>query len=158
MSKWAAIILLLLLTGFGYSSAYAVTPDEQLSDPVQEQRARKISKKLRCVVCQNQSIDDSDAQLAGDMRRIVRERIVAGDSDEQILKFMVDRYSNFVLMRPPFAANTLILWLSPFLFIILGIGMFWHISRRKPKSVTVLNQTDETEQRLTEVLEEMKKN
>ena len=94
-------------------SAGAVNPDEMLDDPALEARAREISKGLRCLVCQNQSIDDSDADLARDLRVLVRERLAAGDSDGQVIGYVVSRYGDFVLMRPPFKAATYALWLGP---------------------------------------------
>ncbi len=102
-------------------SAGAVNPDEMLDDPALEARAREISKGLRCLVCQNQSIDDSDADLARDLRVLVRERLVAGDSDGQVIDYVVSRYGDFVLMRPPFKASTYALWLGPALIAGLGI-------------------------------------
>jgi len=102
-------------------AAYAVQPGEQLKDPEQEARARKLSAELRCLVCQNQSIDDSDAELARDLRRLVRERISAGDSDSTIRQFLVARYGEFVLLRPPFSASTALLWSLPALALIGGI-------------------------------------
>ncbi len=102
--------------------AWAVNPDEMLADPVLEARAREISKGLRCLVCQNQSIDDSDADLAKDLRLIVRERLTAGDSDAQVVDFVVSRYGDFVLLRPPFKMSTLVLWLGP--AAIAGAGFF----------------------------------
>ena len=93
--------------------AWAVNPEEMLTDPVLEMRAREISKGLRCLVCQNQSIDDSDAVLAKDLRIIVRERLVAGDSDSVVIDFVVARYGDFVLLKPPFKGATLMLWLGP---------------------------------------------
>lgn len=102
-------------------SAGAVNPDEMLDDPALEARAREISKGLRCLVCQNQSIDDSDADLARDLRVLVRERLVAGDSDGQVIDYVVSRYGDFVLMRPPFKATTYALWLGPALIGGLGV-------------------------------------
>ena len=102
-------------------SAGAVNPDEMLDDPALEARAREISKGLRCLVCQNQSIDDSDAGLARDLRVLVRERLVAGDSDGQVIDYVVSRYGDFVLMRPPFKATTYALWLGPALIAGLGV-------------------------------------
>ncbi len=102
--------------------AWAVNPDEVLADPLLEKRAREISKGLRCLVCQNQSIDDSDAGLAKDLRVIVRERLTAGDSDSAVINFVVSRYGDFVLLKPPFKGATLVLWLGP--LVIAGLG-FW---------------------------------
>ena len=101
-------------------TALAVEPDEMLPDPALEARAQHISKELRCVVCQNQNIDDSAAPLARDMRLLVRERLTSGDSDAQAKAFLVARYGNFVLLRPPFQPNTWALWLGP--FVILGLA------------------------------------
>lgn len=110
---WAflAIMMLVLLTGG--TPSLAVEPDEVLADPVLEGRAREISTELRCVVCQNQSIDDSNAGIARDLRLLVRERLVAGDNDKEVVSYIVARYGDFVLLRPPFQPNTLALWLGP---------------------------------------------
>jgi cytochrome c-type biogenesis protein CcmH len=100
------------------TTAVAVQPGEELSDPALEARARRLSQELRCLVCQNQSIDDSNAELARDLRLIVRERLTAGDSDAQVLAFVEQRYGEFVLLRPPFKLHTLALWLTPLLLLI----------------------------------------
>lgn len=105
------------------SPALAVKPDEVMTDPAKEKRAREISAGLRCVVCQNQSIDDSDAPLARDLRLLVRERLEAGDSNEQVLDFIVARYGEFVLLKPPFNMQTMLLWLAPLLVLIGGIWL-----------------------------------
>ncbi len=128
MRSWLQLLLLLL--GLGATSAFAVEPEEVLDDPVLEARARAISQELRCVVCQNQSIDDSNAPLAKDMRMLVRERIQRGDSDDQVRAFLVQRYGNFVLLRPPLQLDTLALWLSPFLFLAVGGALVWSYLRR----------------------------
>ena len=112
-------------------SAGAVNPDEMLDDPALEARAREISKGLRCLVCQNQSIDDSDANLARDLRVLVRERLVAGDSDGQVIDYVVSRYGDFVLLRPPFKATTYALWLGPALIGGLGILAMVAFYRRR---------------------------
>jgi cytochrome c-type biogenesis protein CcmH len=112
-----AAAVALLTTG---TAAHAVEPDEMLNDPALEARAQHISKELRCVVCQNQNIDDSAAPLARDMRLLVRERLSAGDTDEQAKNFLVARYGNFVLLRPPFQPDTWALWLGP--FVILAVA------------------------------------
>jgi cytochrome c-type biogenesis protein CcmH len=109
----------------------ATTPEEMLKDPVLEARARVLGKELRCLVCQNQSIDDSDADLADDLRRLVRERLVAGDSDQQIRDFLVARYGDFVLLDPPFRPSTWLLWAGPALAGVAGAaGLFVFIRRR----------------------------
>jgi cytochrome c-type biogenesis protein CcmH len=111
--------------------AHAVLPGEQLSDPKLEARARAISQELRCVVCQNETIDDSDAPLAHDLRVVLRERLKAGDSDAQAVDFIVRRYGSFVLLKPPFRGETLVLWLGP-LFVLLagGVGVTLYLRRR----------------------------
>lgn len=114
------LVFSFLLTISG--AAMAVNPGEQLADPALEARARTISKELRCLVCQNQSIDDSDADLAQDLRMLVRERLMAGDSDQQVLDYITARYGDFVLLRPPFETATWLLWLAPFAVILIGGG------------------------------------
>src|SRR5262245_47722614 len=113
------------------SHALAVQPDEIMADPVQEARARSLSRELRCMVCQNQSIDDSDAPLARDLRLLVRERIAAGDSNAQVLDFLVARYGAFVLLRPRFEAQTFLLWLLPPLALAIGAALLWAVARRR---------------------------
>src|ERR1700760_3530698 len=102
-----------LLAVIGFSPARAVRPDEVMADPVKESRARDLSRELRCMVCQNQSIDDSEAPLARDLRLLVRERIASGDSDAQVIDFLVARYGEFVLLRPRFERQTFLLWFVP---------------------------------------------
>jgi cytochrome c-type biogenesis protein CcmH len=122
--------------------ARAVLPSEQLADPKLEARARKVGSELRCLVCQNQSIDDSDASLAGDLRVILRERIKAGDTDQQAKQYIVERYGHFVLLTPPFEGQTLLLWLGPAL-VLLGGGVW--VARMTMKRAA----TPETPQALT---------
>ena len=124
-------LFLALALSLAAVSAGAVNPDEMLDDPALEARAREISKGLRCLVCQNQSIDDSDADLARDLRVLVRERLVAGDSDGQVIDYVVSRYGDFVLMRPPFKATTYVLWLGPALIGGLGILAMVAFYRRR---------------------------
>ena len=113
-------------------AALAVDPGEILKDPNLEKRARSISKGLRCVVCQNQSIDDSDAQLARDLRILVRNRIVAGDSDTAVIDYVVSRYGDFVLLKPPVKGVTLVLWFGPIFFTLAGlIGLILFFRRQK---------------------------
>lgn len=114
-------ILILPLMLLASAAALAVEPDEVLSDPALEARARALSAELRCVVCQNQSIDDSNAPLARDLRVLLRERLVAGDSDEEVKRYLVERYGAFVLLKPPFDVRTLVLWLTP-LIVLAGAG------------------------------------
>lgn len=115
------------------TSAFAVQPDEILPDVNKEARARALSAQLRCLVCQNQSIDDSDAPLARDLRVLVRERISAGDSDTAVMDYVVARYGDFVLLKPPFNSSTLALWLSP--LFLLGLGIWLARSAGRPKDV-----------------------
>ncbi|MGE0232887.1 MAG: cytochrome c-type biogenesis protein [Flavobacteriaceae bacterium] len=126
----AALFVLLALTA---GPAQAVLPDEVLADPALEQRARALSTQLRCMVCQNQTIDDSDAPLARDLRILVRERLVAGDSDEEALQFIVDRYGEFVLLKPRLSARNALLWGAPFLLLVIGgVVAFVFLRRRTP--------------------------
>ncbi len=115
------------------SAAQAIEPDEILADPALEQRARSISSGLRCLVCQNQSIDDSDAPLARDLRLLVRERLKNGDTDAQATNFIVARYGDFVLLRPPLSLSTAVLWFTPALLFLFGV-YFIYRSSRKPVS------------------------
>jgi cytochrome c-type biogenesis protein CcmH len=115
--------------------ALAVQPDEVLSDPGLETRARALSQELRCLVCQNQSIDDSDAQLARDLRIILRERLKAGESDQQVLDFLVARYGEFVLLRPPLRWHTLLLWFAPPLLLAAGAVAVFAAGRRRARAV-----------------------
>jgi cytochrome c-type biogenesis protein CcmH len=117
MRRW---LLLAAMIWCGAAPALAVTPAEQLHDPKLEARARKIGSELRCVVCQNQTIDDSDAPLASDLRVLLRQRLTAGDSDAQAIAFVVDRYGRFVLLKPPVERDTLILWWGP--AVVVGVG------------------------------------
>jgi cytochrome c-type biogenesis protein CcmH len=130
----------------GLPAAYAVQPDEIMADPAKELRARDLSRELRCMVCQNQSIDDSEAPLARDLRLLVRERIAAGDSDAQVIDFLVARYGEFVLLKPRVNQHTLLLWLVPPLALLGGGFAMWRYSRRRPKSG---DDTDESVVKLT---------
>src|SRR5690348_3026409 len=121
-----------VLAAIGASSAGAVLPDEVMSDPAKEARARHLSQELRCMVCQNQSIDDSEAPLARDLRLLVRERIASGDSDRQVIDFLVARYGEFVLLKPRFEPQTLLLWLVPPIVLIGGGLALWIYARRRP--------------------------
>ena len=130
----AALILLWLAL-----PAFAVNPDEMLKDPALEARARTISEGLRCLVCQNESIDDSDADLAHEIRVLVRQRLAAGDTDDQVRQFLVDRYGEFVLLKPVLAPHTLVLWLAaPTLLIAGAIVIFVAARRRKPQPAPAL--------------------
>jgi cytochrome c-type biogenesis protein CcmH len=121
MTRRLLILGFFLLAAMRLVPALAVEPDEMLKDPALEQRARAITRELRCLVCQGQDIDDSDAPLAADLRKLVRARLAAGDSDAQAIAFIADRYGDRVLMRPPVKAGTLALWLAPFVVLVLGL-------------------------------------
>jgi cytochrome c-type biogenesis protein CcmH len=145
---------LALLLGL-VAPTWAVTPDEMLKDPKLETRAREISQKLRCVVCQNQSIDDSNAPLAHDLRALVRERLTAGDTDDRAIEFIVSRYGNFVLLKPPMQLNTLALWFGPALFLliaVLGFGRYLGRQRAAPEPGTAESFTSSEQERLDALL------
>ncbi|MCP3471027.1 cytochrome c-type biogenesis protein CcmH [Bradyrhizobium sp. CCGUVB1N3] len=136
MRRMIAVILALALLGL--PAAFAVQPDEIMADPAKEARARELSRELRCMVCQNQSIDDSDAPLARDLRLLVRERIAAGDSNSQVIDFLVARYGEFVLLKPRFERQTLLLWLlTPLALGAGGIALWLQIRRRSRGDVNV---------------------
>jgi len=122
--------------------AFAVEPDEILKDPVLEAKARQLSGILRCLVCQNQSIDDSDAPLARDLRILIREHLVKGETDAEIVGYVTQRYGDFVLLKPRFDASTLLLWLTPFVVLLIGIAALW---RRKARSTAPEEPLSEAE-------------
>jgi cytochrome c-type biogenesis protein CcmH len=149
---WALAALLLLLAA---PASAATNPDEMLKDPAQEARARALGRELRCLVCQNQSIDDSDADLARDLRRVVRERIVAGESDGEILGFLKDRYGEFVLLRPPVQPSTYLLWFGPAAVLLLGGGLvaaFYRGRRQGPEAAAPEQLSREERARLKRLL------
>lgn len=134
--------------------ALAVQPDEVLKDPVLEARARVLSRELRCMVCQNQSIDDSEAPLARDLRILVRERLTAGDSDPQVIDFLVARYGEFVLLKPRFEWHTAVLWLTPVAALILGaIGLVAALRRRRIAPSGFAPLSPDEERRLAEMID-----
>jgi cytochrome c-type biogenesis protein CcmH len=130
-----------LWVALGAPAAYAVQPDEIMADPASELRARNLSRELRCMVCQNQSIDDSEAPLARDLRLLVRERIAAGDSDAQVLDFLVARYGEFVLLKPRLEPHTWLLWLLPPLVLGGGGLALWFQGRRRSRSAAVADNS-----------------
>jgi cytochrome c-type biogenesis protein CcmH len=146
------VLLCLILSTVG--PALAVQPDEILKDQALEVRARALSRELRCMVCQNQSIDDSDAPLAHDLRVLVRERLTAGDSDPQVIDFLVARYGEFVLLKPRFAWHNLVLWLTPVAGLIAGaIAMFAAVRRRRAVPLAAAPLSADEERRLAEAIE-----
>jgi cytochrome c-type biogenesis protein CcmH len=136
-----------LLLSLWITAAAAMQPDEQLADPALETRAREISAGLRCLVCQNQSIDDSNAPLARDLRILVRERIEAGDSDEEVSDYLVARYGDFILLRPRFEASTLLLWLTPVLVLLGGGAVAAVRLRRRERPIEKLSPKEEEQLR-----------
>lgn len=151
ISRIFGAALLALALSIAPASA-ALDPDELLDDPVLEERARGLSAELRCMVCQNQSIDDSNAELARDLRVLVRERILAGDSDEEVIDYVVSRYGEFVLLRPPFSVRNAALWASPVL-LILGGGAFIFFATRNRRRQEIAGLSEEEDKKLKELLE-----
>lgn len=152
-----AVFALLLSAG----AALAVQPEEQLADPALEARAREISKNLRCVVCQNQSIDDSNAQIAADMRKLVRDRLVAGDSDAEVRDLLVQYYGEYVLLRPRFSLSNLFIWLAGPVALAIGVILARNRLRRQPRAEPAAERpadsrplSDEEQRRLKDLLGE----
>ncbi len=151
-SIWVAVLVLVCLLGDGL----ALQPNEVLKDPALEARARALSKDIRCLVCQNQSIDDSNADLARDLRVLVRERLQKGDSDPEILDFLVKRYGDFVLLKPPVKASTYLLWYGPigiFILGVLGLIVFFSNRRVVPDRATE-GLSDDEEKRIAALLDD----
>jgi cytochrome c-type biogenesis protein CcmH len=144
-------IALLIAAAWG-GSAWAIQPDEMLSNPKLEARARAIGKELRCLVCQNESIDDSNADLAHDLRVLVRQRITAGDSDEQVKKYIVARYGNYVLLKPPFDAETYLLWFGPLVLLLGGAATATIYYRRAARIAETAPLSDEENRRLAALI------
>ena len=148
-----AILFFFLLAPVWVQGAAAVEPDEVLADAGLEERARKISAGLRCLVCQNQSIDDSDAPLARDLRILVRQRLQAGDSDAGVREYLVARYGDFILPKPPFGVSTWLLWLTPVVVLMAG-GAAFLSSRRRSAGGATATLSDQEEEQLQRVLRE----
>jgi len=143
----------LLAALFFAAAAYAVEPNERLADPALEARARALSKELRCLVCQNESIDESHAELAHDIRALLRERLEQGDSDEQVRQFLVSRYGEFVLLKPPFEPATYALWLGPPALLAVGaVALLLRLRRRAGAEAPPLSEAER--RRLARLLEE----
>ena len=149
--RWVLILLVTLALLAPAARALAVQPDEMLPDPALETRARALSKELRCMVCQNQSIDDSDAPLARDLRILVREHLRAGETDQQVLDFLIARYGEFVLLRPRFSPHTALLWLTPLGVLVIGALGIAMSARRQRNSEGNLTASEEA--RLAEILQ-----
>ena len=132
-NKTFIIIISVCLIQFFSNNSYAVDPDEVLENKKQELRARNISKKIRCMVCQNQSIDESNSPLAKDLRILIRDKIKEGNKDEEIYKFLMDRYGDFILLKPPLKLNTLALWFLPFIFFVIGILIVYSHNKKSKK-------------------------
>ena len=146
-------LLLAMVLMMAALPAAAVDPDEVLADPALETRAREISKNLRCLVCQNQSIDDSDADLARDLRMLVRERLNAGDSDDAVVDYVVSRYGDFVLLDPPFKGTTYVLWFGPLLIAALGImAVFFFFHRRRTAEAAPPPLSEDEKRRLQSLI------
>lgn len=153
MRRGAAIALALAI--ITSSSSLAVQPDEMLKDSKLEARARELSRELRCMVCQNQSIDESDAPLARDLRLLVRERLTKGDTDQQVLDFLVARYGEFVLLKPPLESRTIILWTLPPVALLTGaIGLFFAVRRRRTGELEPAALSTEERRRLSTLVDE----
>ena len=127
------IVIISIMIQLFLNNSYAVEPEEFLQNPKQEMRARKISKNIRCLVCQNQSIDDSAAPLAKDLRALIRIKVQKNDSDEEIYKFLTDRYGDFILLKPPLKISTFLLWSLPFVFVIIGIFILFVHNKKSKK-------------------------
>ena len=151
LRQLTAVLLFTVLSVIATLPANAVNPDEVLKDPVLEARARELSAKLRCLVCQNQSIDDSDADLARDLRLLVRERLTAGDSNIQVLDYLVARYGEFVLLSPRVSAKTYLLWGTPVFLLMLG-GIVLVISQRKRAKAKPINLSRAEKAALAKIL------
>ena len=133
INKTFIIIISICLIQLFSNNSYTVEPDEILQNQKQEFRARNISKNIRCMVCQNQSIDESNAPLARDLRILIRNKIKDGKQDKEIYKFLTDRYGDFILLKPPFKLSTLALWILPFIFLVIGIFIVFSYNKKSRK-------------------------
>ncbi len=161
MRKFLSLVLMAMaFVLFSQQNVRAVEPSEMLDDPKLEARARELSKNLRCLVCQNESIDESNADLAKDLRILLRERLKAGDTDEEAVQYLVDRYGEYVLLKPRFALHTLVLWIGPFLVLLIGAYALWR-ARRKVATAPAAKKveadlSEEERKRLEELLKSEK--
>ncbi len=150
--KRFVLILMLVAT-----PAFAVQPDEVLDDPALEARARELSEGLRCLVCRNESIDESNAELARDLRILLRERLVAGDTDQEAVDFIVDRYGEYVLLKPTTTGANMMLWLAGPIMLLIAAGLGWNFLRSRsltPENPETGKLSDEEQERLRQILEE----
>jgi cytochrome c-type biogenesis protein CcmH len=151
MTRFALATLMLVLAA---APAWAVRPDEMLKDPALEARAQHVGEELRCLVCRNQSIEDSEADLAHDLRVLVRQRIAAGDTDRQVIDYIHSRYGDFVLLRPPVEWSTALLWGGPVILLLLGGGIMWRFYRTQPALGPTPPLSDDEQHRLAALLKE----
>ena len=135
LTKILIIIVVICLTQFFSNNCFAVEPDEILQNQKQELRARDISKNIRCMICQNQSIDESNASLARDLRILIRNKIKEGNNNEEIYIFLTDRYGDFILLKPPLKLSTLVLWFLPFIFLMIGIYIIFFHNRKSKRNI-----------------------
>jgi cytochrome c-type biogenesis protein CcmH len=154
MSRRLLAALMMLLGALAPLPAHAVRPDEVLADPTLEARARDIGKELRCLVCRNQSLDDSDAPLAHDLRVLVRERLAAGDSNGQVVAYIRSRYGDYVLLRPPFQLDTWLLWCGPALILLVGLWGVGRYLRRQAGMASAPPLSADEARRLSQILDE----
>ena len=157
MNRIRALSLVALSWLFYIQPIMAVEPNERLADPLLEERARMLSQNIRCLVCQNQSIDDSNATLAKDLRVLVREKLTAGATNDEIFDFLVDRYGDFILLNPPFKPTTYVLWYGPLIFLIFGILMVVLIMKRSNRRSFEKPLSQEEQASLSKLLEQKDK-
>ena len=157
MTRVRALILVLFSCLTYIQPTMALQPNERLADPLLEERARMLSQNIRCLVCQNQSIDDSNATLAKDLRVLVREKLTAGATNQEIFDFLVDRYGDFILLNPPFKPTTYVLWYGPLIFLIFGILMVVLIMKRSNRRSFEKPLSKEEQASLSKLLEQKDK-
>ena len=139
MKTLLTFVVVMFITQLFSNAIYAVEPEEFLQNPQQETRARNITKNIRCLVCQNQSIDESSAPLAKDLRSLIRAKVQKSETDEEIYKFLTDRYGDFILLKPPFKISTFFLWSLPFIFFIIGVFILFSHNKKSKKISRKLN-------------------
>ena len=157
MTRIRALILVLFSYLIYIQPIMALQPNERLTDPLLEERARMLSQNIRCLVCQNQSIDDSNATLAKDLRALVREKLTAGATNDEIFDFLVDRYGDFILLNPPFKASTYVLWYGPLIFLIVGLLMTVLMMKKNRRRTSEKPLSQEERVSLSKLLEQKDK-